>query len=576
MTPSNPEKVVKEVVDKLEHYESKFSQFIDERETHIKMYKGTPFIESKRGDMEGMAATRAGTTQEAVEALVNALFAMLTANDPNFEPAALRNDIPQDQIYKITQLLRFQLFQTKYKRKLMVALRSLVLNGSVFIEEPWVSYPGGKNPIWEATDFIPRPLYQVFFAPTATYLDNPDFMGTLDIISPHKLRSLSLMDDAQKAWLKDGIDAALAKDTEAISSNIKNRLTSMGYTDFKNTMELITYHGPLESENIYEDMDVGIVNREFLVKYYPTPGLRPIRVVHHIEIEGETLGYGVGHQLKDLQRWINSNRNRVMDVITFALYSMFFYNKFTGLKMRDLKIRPWSFHEVDDVNGIKPITPDLNAANYGLRLEELLQAEARNITGASPQLQAMITEATASEVRIAQSNSIRRVANEAEIIADELIRNHLIVMHKNNWQYLDRPIWVRASGMTGPERIFPNEIQHDLDFFPKIVTDKDFAPAMIKNSLQVLQILTSIRNIPPKGINVDMLLSNLIMELVRRLGIDPSPALMPQEQTPEQATPERVQAMLGLLNRERAMAGPASPQESMSESLGAINGMGGQ
>ena len=572
LLPENTDAVVEEVASKISRFDSSMSNLLEEREMFWDMYRGVPKLAHNREKTEGNANIAASTMQEAVETLTGTIYAMLTAADPNFSVTGLSGDSPPDALRKVSHLLRYQRQRVGYKSKLLPAIRSAVINGSVFIDQPWISWPSGTLPVWEATGFKVKPMHQVFWQPSAVDIKESDYIGTVDAVTRSQIRRMAAGDPKESVWIKAGVDESLAdgESNDMMPEEVKRKLESLGYTDFKDSRELAIYWGPLESEGINTDMVVGLVNRKHLVRYHPSPypwGLRPIMHCPYISTENEPAGLGVGHQMKEIQKWINSNLNRSMDVVTFSLLNMFIASRYAGLKYQNLKVRPWNVIEVDDINGIKNLVPDVNSASYGLKIYELLVEMARNSTGATPTLQAVITEASASEVRIAQNNSIRRVSNTAEIMAETLIREHLIFSHYSNVKFLDRPIWMRVAGVEEPLRIFPGDINHQIDIDVKIVTDKDFTPQTIKNYLQLLQILTSVRNQIPANVN----LLPIIEDLVVKLGSDPSKIF-----TPTAPTPPNPQALLGLLQKDAAMRqGPAGPVESANVAMGGVNGIQG-
>lgn len=578
--PKNPEDIIKEVVDNVQRFESNTSEFLTDRDLFWDMYRGVPKLAQNRERTEGLANLAIPTTGEAVDTLANTLYSMLTASDPNFEINALRGDIPEQNLFKISHLLKYQQEKIKYKKKLMVALRSTVLNGHVFVEQPWVSWPPGPTPIWEACDFIVRPLIQMFWSPSAAQLEFSDYIGTLDIVTPSRIRALASMDFEGSTWIPGNIELGIAEghNLEFVPQEVRTRLETLGYKDFKNNMELIIQYGPLESEGIKEDMVVGVLNRKHLVRYHPSPypyGFRPYRLANYKETENQPLGMGVGHEMKEIQKWINSNMNRVMDVITFSLFNMHFISRLSGFKVRDARPRPWSFIEVDDVNGVQPVRPNERSAEFGIKLHEILVELARNRTGATPTLQAVITDASASEVRIAQNNSLRSVSNTAEILGETLIREVQLFQHYNNMRFLDHPIWMRVSGIQNPVSIFPSDIQADIDIGMKIVTDKDFTPKGLQNDIELLKVLTSIRSVLP-GVDPGPIILDTIQSIVRKLGRDPSKISLQQQQPsslPSITQGANPQVAAGLLNKERVMAEPmTNPTEVLNVLRGQLNG----
>src|SRR3990167_10549523 len=473
--PSNYEEIAEEVAEAISSHESAYYNILNERELFLDMYKGTNYTAYKVKSRASLSNLPAPTIAEAVETLANTIFTMLTAAAPNFNLTSLTGSTSAGSLFKMTQLLRMQHDKTKRKRKLMAAVRSLVLNGSAFVEQPWISWPPGEaEPAWEATDFIHRPFPNMFWMPKAISIDYSDYIGSIDVISANRLQALAEMDAEGAAWTKMGVAIAL-KETESedyTGSEIRQRLTALGYSDFKGCKELATYYGPLKSvDGGKAEWVVGLVNRKFIVRFhksiYPR-GLRPFRFAKHIELENDPLGIGVGHQLQFQQRYINSNLNRTMDCITLATFHMLLANRYNGLKTDDMKIHPMAVIEADDINGVREFGSDPQAAAQGLKLHEFLINQARSHTGATDVLQAVITEASASEVKIAQSNSMRSVSNKADIIAEEFIREAVYFDNFNNYLFLDQPIWVKAAGMDRPNLIYPIDIAKNIDVMPKI------------------------------------------------------------------------------------------------------------
>ncbi|MEK7111938.1 MAG: hypothetical protein AAB875_01285, partial [Patescibacteria group bacterium] len=289
------------------------------------------------------------------------------------------------------------------------------------------------------------------------------------------------------------------------------------------------------------------------------------RFAQHIEIENDPLGIGVGHQLQFQQRYINSNLNRTMDCITLATFRMLLANRYAGLKSDDMKISPMAVIEMDDINGTRDFTSDPQAAAQGMKLHEFLIEQARNHTGATPTLQAIITEASASEVKIAQSNSMRSVSNKAELDAEEFIREAVYFDNFNNYLFLDKPIWMRSVGMERPSLTYPSDISKNVDVIAKIVTDKDYVPQQVKNDLQLLQIMTSIRSVLPPDTDA----TEIIVSLARKSGHDPA-KIFPSKFAPRGRP--NLGSLMGMVNKESAMARPQStPNEQFIQAQQGVN-----
>jgi len=152
-----------------------------------------------------------------------------------------------------------------------------------------------------------------------------------------------------------------------------------------------------------------------------------------------------------------------------------------------------------------------------LAMIALRREDFRNNVGAQTNLQAQNTGSTATEAAISQTEAIRSAGVHAEIIADTL-REHFEVQHINNLNYLDSPIWVAMTGSQKPSLVDKTKLPSNVGFIMKIVTDKDFRPERQKNLLQLLQVVTSIRNFVPSSINA---VKPLFEEVFRNAGMNP-------------------------------------------------------
>lgn len=232
---------------------------------------------------------------------------------------------------------------------------------------------------------------------------------------------------------------------------------------------------------------------------------------------------GVGPLLQNQHKSIDANRQKVQDNITFATYPQWLRDRGAGITDDQLKARMFNVVDTDTMGGLRPLDVPVQGAQLGINLEELLKQEFRAASGATDSLQATITDATASEVSLAQNEAIRNVSVKAEIGAEQLIRRHLEVMHYDNVDTLDQPVNVRVNG--SPERIYPSDLQVDVDFEMKITTDKDYKPKRLEMLSQMLQVLTSIRNEHPQKFDIDIM--PFAQEFARGLGMDPNKVIRP-------------------------------------------------
>jgi hypothetical protein len=205
---------------------------------------------------------------------------------------------------------------------------------------------------------------------------------------------------------------------------------------------------------------------------------------------------------------------------------MWLASRMANIKTSQLKVKPWGVVEVDGdpATSLQAIRPQLEGVNYGIRIEELQKTEFRSTTGATDNLQAIVTEATATESSIAQTEAVRRLSVIAEMISEPLLREHISKMHENNLTFLDQPFSIAVTGNQNTLRVFPNSLATDVMVSTKVVTDKDFRPQRNKDILQFLQTATSIRNSNPQMGQLN--LQPFVEEFARDVGIDPKSVWM--------------------------------------------------
>jgi hypothetical protein len=235
------------------------------------------------------------------------------------------------------------------------------------------------------------------------------------------------------------------------------------------------------------------------------------------------------------------------DTITFSLFNQWLVSRMANIKSKQLQVKPWGVVEVDGnvEEAIKAIRPQLEGVNFGLQLENLMKNEFRATTGATDNLQALVTEATATESSIAQTEAVRRLSVIAELVSEPLLREHISKMHENNLLFIDQPFNLAVTGEEDPVRVYPSSLAAEVTVMTKIVTDKDFRPQRNKDLLQFLQVITSIRSQNPQLGMVD--LKPFVEEFARGVGMNPktvwnqmAPVVAPMMATPMGQTPPGV------------------------------------
>lgn len=485
-------------------------------------------IKPKRSsDLSGFANPQLTETMRATETIATFFYRALTSADPNFALLSRNPMISQESLWKSEAVLNWQMSATNYRRKLMKACRSVSLFGTVPVEEPWVV----NGRYWESTDFMPRSLLQFAFDPLCFDMALSGWHCVIEYVTEDQLRML--YKQMPNVWSATAIEEAItsSSDSKNLSSEILARFTAAGYntnsggggsTSTSSIYELKSYYGLLKSDDSYGEWCVGTLNDLKTIKCYRSPYPRRNFVFGHInEFEFEPYSYGAGKVSLQTQPEMNSNRGRMHDVLTFSFFNQFLANRAANIKSSDLKIKPWGLIQIDGNvdESLKPLRPQIEGVNIGLAMENLMKTEYRSTVGAPDSLQAMVTQATATESSIAQTEAVRGLSVKAEIFSEAVLREHISKMHENNILFLDQPFSVAVTGEEKPVRVFPSDLAPDVEVRTKVVTDKDFRPQRQKDLLQFLQTVTSIRSQNPQLGQVD--LEPFVEEFARGIGMNP-------------------------------------------------------
>lgn len=519
-------------------------------------------------DLAGFSNPQLTETTRATEAIGTFMFRGMTAQNPNYELRSYNPNTSQEMLYQSERLIEVQKTQTQYNRKLLRSLRSVALFGTVPIERPWVRC----LPSLEATDFIPRSLLQVAFDPLCMDITLSPWHATIDFVTEEQLMKAAR--DMPEVFDPIAIQGCIGGSSgeNKMSPEIIQRLANAGYLSFGSQSTktskihyLVTYYGPLQDVPNPEGKDwcIGILDESYLIRGHTSSYTkRPYDFSYLNEFEMESYGYGVGFVGGAMQPEMNSNRGRMNDTMIFSLYNMWIADRMSGIKTGQLRVKPWGVIEVEGgTKGLEPIRPQLEGINFALMLEKMEKEEFRSTTGASDSLQAMVTEASATESSIAQNEAVRRVSVMTEQQAEPLLRRHIQAMHENNLAFLDQPFWISATGQGKPPlRIFPGDLAQDVEVVVKVVTDKDFRPQRNKDIIQLLQILTSIRSDHPEIGSFN--LRPWVEELARGVAIDPklivnSPMMQPLGGmgAPMPTAMDKVGGALAQANAVRSQAG---------------------
>jgi hypothetical protein len=562
---------VREIQEKVNFWHSRMQSHLSRMNTYADFWRLRK--PARSGDLSGFANPQLTESTRATEAIATFLYRAMTSAQPNFQFLSANPYVSEEDLWTAEQVVVWQQNLTQYRRKLLKACRSVSLMGTVIVEEPWwINMPYG-----ESTDFLPRSLLQCAFDPLCYDISLSPWHAVIDYVTPDQLRAMGRQ--MPDVWDQDAIEKVVSSsaDSKNVSPEVMARMTGAGYQswagsgDVSSILQLTTYYGILKDDSSMTEWCAATVNDLTTVKFHANVyKRRPFVFGHLTEFELEPYGYGVGTTAEGTQPEMNSNRGRMHDTITFALFNQWLIDRSANIKTSQMKIKPWGGIEVDGNpdNVIKALRPQLEGVNFGLQLEQLMKNEFRATTGATDNLQAMVTQATATESSIAQTEAVRRLSVVAEILSDSLLREHVAKMHENNQTFLDKPFSIAATGRYDNLKVFPADLALDVEVQTKIVTDKDFRPQRNKDLLQFLQVVTSIRSQNPQLGEIN--LRPFVEEFARSVGMNPKTVWSVIPQLPGMMGQAGGPVVPGVMDR---VAGNMKQAEGMRSEAGQMGAM---
>lgn len=538
-------KIIEEIRGKENDYENNMSNYLSQVEEWGDMFRvKLPAQRNKKA----FSNPRLTEFFRAVNTVGTMSYRMMTAQDPFFElrPMSLLNY--EGQMMRVEATLETQLRESQYKRNLLRACMGVAAFGTQFVEERYdiagINAFGRRIPI---TTFNPRSLLQVAFERGTTNIDESDWVSTSDLTSDSGLMSLAEESDKiGQHWEKRVIERAVKDESklEDMSPFLRARITANRYVNDQggsSRKELMMYYGKLDSLNDNVEYCVGLVNRRYLVKFYPNRnqhGKRDMRIAHWVEdpLSLDPLGLGIGAIGGKLHKSMDANRQRGQDGIALASYNMWGRRRDAGINDEQMKIRPLQTIDMDIDNGLKPLITSLQGPEAAFKLEEILKNEFMAASGATPTLQGMLTNVSATESTLSQNEALRNISVKTEIAAEQFVREHVMICHSNNVQYLKEPINVNKSGFAG--KVYPADLRVDIDVEVKITTDKDYKPQRLTHLKEVLALVLSTKSMHPSLAAMDVV--PVIKAVLKGLDVNPD-EVFPNGNVPD---PQMLQAMM--------------------------------
>lgn len=536
-------KIVAEIVGKVDDFEDRQGDFLNK----VGEWGDLLAVRKPRKTGGGYSNPRLTEFFRAATTLGSMMFRMQTAQDPYFDCVPMSPVEGSDQLLKIQGTLEMQLQESQYKRRLLVADTGVCAFGTQVVQEDCdivgVNSFGRRVPV---TTFFPRSLLQVAFERGATDIDSADWLTTSDLISNAGLMRLASTSDLLgQEWNEKVLEFAAKEEIQGKDLNrfILNKLNQAGFMlagDKCARKELLMYYGKLDCMNDGVEYICGVVSRKHLGKFEPNKnqhGKRNFRVGYWVEdpMTLDPYALGLGSILSDSHRAMDANRQKVQDKITMLTYNMMYRLRTAGIDDNHLKIRPLQIVDMDEKDGMGPFPQETKGVEAGLKLEELLRNEFMNASGATPTLQAQLVEGTtATAAALSQNEAVRNISVKTEIVSEQFMRQHFLICHSNNVQYLNKPLSINTRGVN--HWVYPKDMRADVDFKLKLTTDKDFKPKRLETILNLIQMLISTKSQHPDQMQISIL--PLIEEAARALGVPASsvilstPRQMPMGQAP--------------------------------------------
>ena len=520
------DKITEEIRAKISEYEISQASFLNTVSEWGEMFR-VKRPKRKSQDDRTFSNPRLTDYFRSANTLGTLSYRMQTSQEPYFEVIPISVMEASDQLSKIQAVHETQLDAANYKPNLLVANTGMFAFGTQIVEESYrivgINRFGRRIPV---TTFVPRSLLQVGFDRGALDLDDADWLYTQDLASKAGLMRLAEESkDLGTQWNREVLEFA-AKDeekSEELPAVFLNRLKSLSLLDPKLgplRKEFVNYYGKLEALGDGREYICTLISRKHLARFEANKnqsGQRNFRVAYNVKdpLSLDPLGLGIGHVAAGLHRDMDANRQRTQDGIIMMTYNIMERLRSAGIDDIDLKLRPLQIIDTEERGGLTPLKLSEGGPEAGLKLEELLRAEFQNVTGATPTLQAQITEATASEVSLAQNEAVRNISVRSELAAEPLVRKHLLEQHANNIEHANEPMGVNKGGYMGV--VYPSDLKADVDFRIKITTDKDYKPERLKQLIQAFQIAVSTKSNHPELSQVPIL--PIFSEIMRALGV---------------------------------------------------------
>jgi hypothetical protein len=485
------EKIIQEVIEKVNDYEGRMSSRLTRWVEIAELYSGKTATQKENSKLSPNSAE----LYKAIRAMRNMIMRMLLGQKPCFELECL-DIIGYDDPYKLLKTEHYitnQLDLARFDKGMARALDQLLLYGTVAIHEQYeplrASFLGRKNYV---TTFRPVSLINCAFSLDTYDIEESSWVALSDIQSNCELEKLLRHDPDGKVYDHGKIKGLQGEPeySPQVNNWVKQRMAWQGYVDgdFKGGMERTTYYGPLDCMPGNEEYAIEIVNRKAIIRMEACEGIRPVRIATINTIDVEPLGNGLGDMFAPMLGKIDDTESALLNMITLAGANMFAKQKSLTDEDMEFVVRQFGIMNLEnpDLRNIGP-DPRSIAATAGYSSDAVQKF--RQAAGAPDTLQAILSseQHTATAVSLAMNESVRNLSVQAQLLSPVLVQDHIKVVLQNAQKYNTAPFVLNIGG--APVTVVPSDLMIDVNVRVKTSTDQDFRPTKLQRLREGMQAM---------------------------------------------------------------------------------------
>lgn len=543
----NPDDVLESIRLEIQKSELALSTWKNKLIRYYQLYK----MVQKRKHYEGLANIFVPEILRAVETVASILYRDIVGHTPWFEYKG-REKFDEPSSEALTQLVAYQMDENSFNAKLMDSLRQLALTGLTVRKIMWdfrqvrvtkrTSKLQGEGVAQRRSIENERVTETVRDTWTFEPVDLLNFHIS-DITTPYddiqKARWIGEQFLVDKQWIRERIRKEwLASDQfglldEANETTKGRKFSSQAANLVDQRNQISGFHLDAHTEDKFEIIErwglakaswvhtqeemeelelnsddmvetvIIIADRKAILKLEANPfwhGRKPYVSSPYVAQEAELPGIGVAQIGQSLQEELNDTRNQLMDNKTLVLANMWLKSRGSGIKNKDLRIRPMGVIQTNDMKGLQPLRPPI-LSGVGINIEGIIKNDLRESVGAPSNLQGIAQAGgggTATESVILNREGLARLHNVAEMYGLLVIKPTLIMAEFLNYQFYDRVKTIKIIGEKGIKfrELQPDEIVGNKDVVVTLTSDTEDSPSVRRQ--QMIQFFTVIQQMPPE------------------------------------------------------------------------------